>query len=54
MSPIDALRQILPFVDFAHAKMAVNPDSWRYEAHHSTGLMQSVAAAVVEIGGDSP
>ena len=53
MSPIDTLRRISPFCDFAHAKMADNAESWIEEAQHGSGFMQIVAAAVVEIGGDS-
>ena len=53
MNPIDALRRIPAFRDFARAKMAVNPASWHCEAEHGSGIMKAVAMAVVEIGGDS-
>lgn len=49
---INRLRNIAVFVDFAHKKMASNPDFWRREAEFGSGIMKAAAIAVVEIGGD--
>lgn len=53
MNHIDALRRIPAFKDFADARMCINAASWQHEAEHGTGIMQLVARAVVEIGGDT-
>lgn len=49
---IASLKQIPEFVDFAHRKMADDAEFWRREAKAGTGIMQTAAAAVVEIGGE--
>lgn len=46
------LRAIPTFVDYARAKMATDAEFWEREAAHGNGIIGTLAAAVVEIGGD--
>ena len=52
MNPLDRLRGIPAFVEFAHAKMLTDRVLFEHEAESGTGIVQAVARAVVEIGGD--
>lgn len=50
---IKSLRGIPAFASYARTKMVADAEFWRREAAHGTGIMRTLAVAVVEIGGDA-
>lgn len=52
LDSIFKLRQLPAFREYAREKMTADREFWHREASCGTGILHTVAQAVVEIGGD--